>query len=163
VEHNRRFRKVAAQAEDYHGRRPTRRELHEIFRLETERTVSNDWVIRHQGRCWQLQPRQRRYGPTKSKALVCEWEDGTVEVHYRGERITFAELKEAKQKAAEPSLPVVRTLALRRPDKDHPWRQPLSNHEAVAGKPDPRRAARGNASLRFALTAGLRFRAHSHE
>ena len=39
----------------------------------------------------------------------------------------------------------------------------LSDHEAVAGEADPRRAARGNASLRFALTTGLRFRTHSHE
>jgi hypothetical protein len=39
----------------------------------------------------------------------------------------------------------------------------LSNHEAVAGEADARRAARGNASLRFALTTGLRFRTHSHE
>src|SRR5260370_24099192 len=31
----------------------------------------------------------------------------------------------------------------------------LSNHEAVVGEADVRRAARGNASLRVALTAGL--------
>jgi len=46
-EHNRRFARVAAKPEDYHGRKPTPRELHEIFRLEAERTISNDWVIRH--------------------------------------------------------------------------------------------------------------------
>ena len=31
----------------------------------------------------------------------------------------------------------------------------LSNHEAVAGEADARRAARGNASLRFALITGF--------
>ncbi len=36
-EHNRRFARVAAKPEDYHGRKPTPRELREIFRLETER------------------------------------------------------------------------------------------------------------------------------
>ena len=35
--HNRRFARVAAKPEDYHGRKPTTRELREIFRLETER------------------------------------------------------------------------------------------------------------------------------
>ncbi len=39
----------------------------------------------------------------------------------------------------------------------------LSNHEAVAGEADARRTARGNAPLRFALTTGLRSRAHSQE
>jgi hypothetical protein len=62
--------------------------------LETERTISNDWVIRHEGRYLQLQPGQRRYGPTQSKAPVCEWEDGAIEVYYRGERVAFIELKE---------------------------------------------------------------------
>src|SRR6266704_1335795 len=71
-EHNRRFARVAAKPEDYHGRKPTPRELREIFRLETERTISNDWVIRHEGRYLQLQPAgQGHYGPTQSKAPWC--------------------------------------------------------------------------------------------
>ena len=72
-EHNRRFALPAAKPEDYHGRKPSTCELREIFRLETKRTISNDWVIRHEGRSLQLRPGQRRYGPTQSKALVCEW------------------------------------------------------------------------------------------
>src|SRR3984957_20176604 len=44
-EHNRRFARPAAKPEDYHRRKPTARELRQIFRLETERTISNDWVI----------------------------------------------------------------------------------------------------------------------
>jgi hypothetical protein len=75
--HNRRFAVPAVEPEDYHGRKPSARELREIFRLETERGISNDWVIRHEGANLQLKPDSRRYGPTQSKALVCEWEDGT--------------------------------------------------------------------------------------
>src|SRR6266404_5614036 len=36
-QHNRRFARKAAKAENYHGRKPTARELHDIFRLEAER------------------------------------------------------------------------------------------------------------------------------
>ena len=62
------LRGSAAKPEDYHGRKPTARELRRIFRLETERRISNDWVIRHEGRYLQLQPAgQRRYGPTKAR------------------------------------------------------------------------------------------------
>jgi len=39
----------------------------------------------------QLKPQNKRYGPTQTKALVCEWEDGAVEVHYRGERLDYEE------------------------------------------------------------------------
>ena len=126
-EHNRRFAGEAAKPEDYHGRKPTTRELHEIFRLETERAISNDWVVRHEGRLLQLQPKQRRYGPTKGKALVCEWEDGSREVYYRGERIAFNELKELPQKAPNSAAPVARAIVVRKAKKDHPWRRGFGN------------------------------------
>jgi transposase len=125
-EHNRRFRREAARAEDYHRRKPSGRELREIFRLETERGISNDWVIRHEGRALQLQPRNQRYGPTRSKALVCEWEDRTIEVYYRGERIAFAELREPLRKV-EPRPATVRAILVRKAKKDHPWRQSYQN------------------------------------
>jgi hypothetical protein len=85
AEHHRRFAQEAARGENYHVRAPSAAKLREIFRLETERSISNDWVVPYRGHFLQLQPQNRRYGPTKAQALVCEWEDGAVEVHYRGE------------------------------------------------------------------------------
>ena len=125
--HNRRFARPPAKAEDYHGRKLTARELRQIFRLETERTISNDWVIRHEGRYLQLQPGNRRYGPTKSKALVCECEDGSMEVYYRGQRIPFTELPETKLKAPQVVPPASRVQVVRKPKKDHPWRRGYQN------------------------------------
>jgi transposase len=125
--HNRRFARPAAKPEDYHGRKPTARELRQIFRLETERTISNDWVIRHEGRYLQLQPGNRRYGPTKSKAVVCEWEDGTTEVYYRGERMAFTAISEPVQKPSPPPGPAARTVVVRKPKKDHPWQRSYKN------------------------------------
>jgi transposase len=126
-EHNRRFARAAAQPEDYHRRKPTARELRKIFRLETERTISNDWVIRHRGRSLQLQLSHRRYGPTQSKALVCEWEDGAMEVYYRGERMAFTELQEPVRKACALRPPAARAMVVRKAKKDHPWRQSYQN------------------------------------
>jgi transposase len=122
-QHNRRFARPPAQPQDYHRRRPSARELRQIFRLETERSISNDWVIRHAGRWLQLQPGQRRYGPTRSKALVCEYEDGSVEVYYRGERIGFHQIEEPIREVVE-SRPAA-TERIRGKSKakpDHPWR-----------------------------------------
>jgi hypothetical protein len=126
-EHNRRFAREAAKPEDYHRRKPMARELREIFRLETERTISNDWVIRHEGRSLQLQPSNRCYGPTQSKALVCEWEDGAMEVYYRGERMAFTELHAPERKASEPRSLAARAIVVRKAKKDHPWRQSYQN------------------------------------
>jgi transposase len=125
--HNRRFARPPAKSEDYHGRKLSARELRQIFRLETERTISNDWVIRHEGRYLQLQPGNRRYGPTKSKALVCEWEAGTMEVYYRGERIAFTELLETKPQTTPVLPPPSRVPVVRKAKKDHPWRRGYQN------------------------------------
>jgi transposase len=125
-QHNRRFALAAAKSEDYHGRKPTSRELRQIFRLESERAIGNDWVIRHDNRYLQLQPKQRRYGAVgQSKAVVCEGEDGTTEVYYRGEAISFIELAEAPRKPTVPVLPALRgqSVVVRKAKANHPWRQ----------------------------------------
>jgi transposase len=122
-QHNRRFARPPSQPEDYHRRTPSRGELREIFRLESTRSISNDWVVRHEGRCFQLHPGSRRYGPTQSKALVCESEDGAVEVYYRGTRIGFDEIAEPLREVAE-LRPRAASLRVRRQAKpDHPWRR----------------------------------------
>ena len=126
-EHNRRFARAAANPEDYHGRKPTARELRQIFRLETERTISNDWVIRHNRRSLQLQPGQRRYGPSQSKALVCEWEDGAMQVYYRGERMAYTELQESMPRESQPVPPAARVMVERKAKQDHPWRRGYQN------------------------------------
>jgi len=135
LEHNRRFARPSARPEDYHGRKPSARELHEIFRLETERSISNDWVIRHEGRSLQLNPGSRHYGPRQSKVLVCQWEDGNMRIYYRGEQIAFTELKEQVQTSRElcPSAP--RPIVIRKARKDHPWRQGYQNMRARVPTP----------------------------
>jgi len=132
--HNRRFTVPAAKPEDYHGRKPSARELREVFRLETERGISNDWVIQHEGRALQLQPRLRRYGPTRSKALVCQWEEGTMEVYYRGERIAFEELKKPPRKLSAPLPSPARPIVVRKTNADHPWRQGYRNMRTPISK-----------------------------
>ena len=126
-EHNRRFAHAPSLPEDYHRQAPRRAELRQIFRLETGRRISNDWVVRYEGRYLQLKPQQRHWSPTQAKAVVCEWEDGRLEVHYRGERIAFQELsappvrpvREAPGTSIETSDPQVRW----KPALNHPWRK----------------------------------------
>jgi len=86
AEHNERFARAAASGEDYHRKRPSRKDLDEVFRLETERAIGNDWVVRHQNRLFQV-TRQSRYAPAQSKVVVCEWEDGKLEIRYGGRRL----------------------------------------------------------------------------
>jgi transposase len=126
AEHNRRFARPAARSEDYHRAAPSSQELDKIFRLQTERFVSNDWVVRYQGRTLQLRPPSRRYAPRESKALVYESEQGRMEIHYRGEPVRFQELPTAQgseplEQAAQIHVPHVRPRP--KPDNEHPYKR----------------------------------------
>jgi transposase len=126
-EHNRRFAREATRPENYHVRAPSLAKLREVFRLEMERWISNDWVVQYRGHFLQLKPQNKRYGPTQTKALICAWEDGAVEVRYRGKRMDYEELAvrpPGMQVAADEAR---RELASQqvgsKPAPDHPWRR----------------------------------------
>ena len=131
-EHNRRFARVAARPEDYHRRAPCARELEKIFRLQSERVISDDWVVRYESRFFQLEPQSRHYAPARGKVVVCEWPEGRVDIEYRGHTVPWREIPAP----AKPRVPEVRpalerarvaTPPIRKrkwvPPADHPWRQ----------------------------------------
>lgn len=100
-EHNRRFARPAARPEDYHRRAPCAAKLDKIFRLETERVIGDDWVVRYDNRFFQLQPQSQHYAPARGQVLVCEWPDGRLDIEYRGRAVPWREIP-------APSKPSVR-------------------------------------------------------
>jgi len=91
-EHNGRFRCAAAEEENYHRQAPSAVELREVFRLESERIISNDWVVRYDNRLLQVQAQSRKYAPAQGKVVVSQWQDGTVEIEYRGRKLPWKEI-----------------------------------------------------------------------
>src|SRR5205085_6556512 len=75
AEHNERFADAPAEAANYHANAPSAKHLKKIFRLEHERTISNDWVVQHAGRLYQLERESRNYAPVKAKVAVYESPD----------------------------------------------------------------------------------------
>lgn len=123
-DHHQSFAIDASSGVDYHLPAPGAKQRREIFRLETERVLGNDWVVRHENRFYQVEGQSRSYAPAKSKVTVCEWEDGTMEIHYRGRKLTWHVIQErprtpepSGQKRGKPQTrPVVQAA-------DHPWRK----------------------------------------
>ena len=101
--------------------------MREIFRLETERVLSNHWVVRHENRFYQVERQRQHHAPAKSRVRVCAWENGRMEIHYRGPKLKGKEIGgRAEVRNAEDSGPrEVATVARRkwRPGPDHPWRR----------------------------------------
>src|SRR6201997_2185197 len=90
-EHNR-FARAAARPEDYHRRAPRAAELDRIFRLESQRVISDDWVVRYDNRFFQVEPESRNYAPARAKVVVGEWPEGRVGIEYRGRAVPWREI-----------------------------------------------------------------------
>jgi len=148
ADHNARFARPAASPEDFHTPVPAGVDLNQVFRLETTRTVSNDWVVRHDHRLLQIDRRGRHYPPARSTVLVCEYEDGHLELQYRGERVPWTEITVSAQLTTpEPPRPRAPSLPRRsnRPSPHHPWRRSyrdlpdrFSPGEHIPGRVAPR-------------------------
>src|SRR5882762_5577880 len=130
-EHNRRFARTAAKAEDYHRRALRGAELDRIFRLENERTISNDGVVRYQNRWLQL-AQSRPGAPAQDKVLVCEGRHGNIAIEYRGRALRWQEIpaprrpieiesKPSENPATQPKRPRVQRKWV--PPSNHPWRE----------------------------------------
>jgi len=145
VDHNRRFAKVAARPEDYHRKTPSAAELRNIFRLETERTISNDWVVRYENRWFQVQRQSRHWAPTRAKVTVCEWQDGSIEIHYRAQKLSWTEIQARQAKPVAQPAPRPPKQGKSEPAVDHPWRKSYQTMRAV-GRDRPACAVVGGAA-----------------
>jgi transposase len=132
AEHNQRFAVAAREPGDYHRAQPRKTELDEAFRLETERTIGQDWVVRHQNQFFQVQ-RESAYAPAGAKVVVCEWEDGRREIRYRSKSLRFEAIGERPMKAKQESRPARRHRPAA-PTASHPWRKSYQEMHAWAAK-----------------------------
>jgi len=124
-EHNQRFRRAAAKRQDYHRPAPRAEQLHQILRLEHERTVSLDWVVRYQNRYFQLPRQSQHYVPTGGQVTVGEWEDGTIAIEYRGQAIPWQEIAAPVKppRYADSPVPAPPQRSKSVPAAEHPWRR----------------------------------------
>jgi transposase len=128
ADHNARFARPPASADDYHVPCPRGLRLDTVFRLEETRTVSNDWVVRYHNRLLQLE-RQSGHAPARSTVLVSEDAEGQIEIRYRARVMHWTEIVPT----AAAALPLGATAVNRpvsapvargpRAGADHPWRQ----------------------------------------
>jgi len=124
-EHNARFAVRPAAPQDFHLPSPGVRKLEKIFRLERQRALSNDWVVRDENRFYQVERQSLHHAPAKSKVTVCEWENGRREIHYRGQKLSWKEIPARPLPSRQEEEPLVAVEAAKkkwRPGPDHPWR-----------------------------------------
>jgi transposase len=146
AEHNRRFTQAPSSADDFHVAVPRSVRLDHVFRLEEQRTVANDWVVRYDNRLLQLE-RQNGLAPARSTVLVYEDRAGQIEIRYRDRVMRWTEVSVARR--ARPAAPPAPPTKSGRPDApvrgpraggDHPWRHAIEDHRVALQLAKDRRA-----------------------
>ncbi len=130
AQHNERYARAAAAEADYHRRRPTSRQLDEVFWLEEERVVSEDWVVRYKNRLLQLERQSQQWAPSQSRVRVRENQAGEIAIYYRGHRLPFHDWQPAstslgggRDSAPSPAPPSHHPRRTPAPAPNHPWKQ----------------------------------------
>jgi hypothetical protein len=79
-QHDLRFAVAPQKPEDFHTRLDRRLDLKQVFCLEEQRVVGNDWVIRYENKALQIlvNNRAKRHTGPRSKVLVRETEQGEI-------------------------------------------------------------------------------------
>jgi len=94
-----------------------------LFCLETERSISNDWVCAMRT-LFSLE-RTSDY-PAQAKVTVCEWEDGRTEIRYKGKARRIREIERRSPHRPRSVWWINRrSLALEAAGQP-PWRKPAS-------------------------------------
>ena len=126
ADHHARFAPTAAEPQDSHRKAPSVRELEQVFCLETERSISHDWVVRYENHYFQLE-RTSDYPPRQAKVMVCEWEGGRIEIRYQGKARPHREIAAPGLRPVAP-IRVGEKLPRRKsgwkPPASHPWKRP---------------------------------------
>lgn len=144
--HNARFAVAPLEAADFHLPLDRRLHLTDVFCLEAQRVVGNDWVVRYDNRALQLQPtaRAKRFTAPKARILVRESVTGEIRLMARSmagdeQCLAWVELSPATQAArateraaARAALPPVRPPRLTPPAGYTRAGKPLSANQMAA-------------------------------
>jgi len=122
-QHNNKYAVTAREKSDFHLAVGARLDLNQVFCLEEDRKVSNDWVVQYGKRWLQIEAEQKRLVGAGSAVVVREHRDGTLTLLQGGTVLRWHELTQRPKTTA----PVINRRVVRRPKPapDHPWRKPI--------------------------------------
>jgi len=103
--------------------------IDKIFSIQTKRTVSNDFTVRHQGKWYQLSEVQPILVLRKDKVLMEERINETMFISLRGKSLNYQLLPKRPERANQTKvIALTRTKSSWKPPADHPWRSPFNSN-----------------------------------
>jgi len=122
-QHNSKYAVRARERADFHLAVEAGLDLNQVFCLEEERKVSNDWVIQYGKRWLQIQAEQNKPVAAGSVVIVREHRDGALTLLQGKTVLHWHELIE-RPRAKEPARKR-RVVTRPKPAVNHPWRKPF--------------------------------------
>lgn len=120
---NEKFARPAREPKDAHRHVPKGLDLRNVFCLDEQRTVANDWTISYRGQAIQIHKLNAPLPKPGDKVLVRTWLDGQVHIVFRNHplQVKFLEkppVKPPKMKTLKPPR-----ITKRKPSSNHPWKR----------------------------------------
>jgi len=132
-QHNRKYAVTAREKADFHLPVGAPTDLNQVFCLEEERKVSNDWVVQYGKRWLQIEAEQKRLVTAGSTVVIREHRDGSLTLLQGGVMLHWHELTQ-RPKTAAPAIK--RRVVMRpKPAPEHPWRKPTHAAQRREGVP----------------------------
>lgn len=129
-DHNKRFGRKPSVATDCHRALGPKQNLASILSIQTERVVSNDYVVRWSNRYYQLLP-PAYPGLRKGTVVIEERRDGMVVIRFGDRNVPYREIErggEEKPKPAGEDGRAEQPLAPPEPQKGSGSQKPAANH-----------------------------------
>ncbi len=121
-QHNAKYAVEPRERADYHERLPQSFDFEQVFCLEQERKVSNDWVIQYGNRWLQIEREGQKVAVQAGNTVVLrEQRDGSLTLWWNEKELRWHELTQRPERA-DPT-PKRRVVTRPRPAPDHPWRK----------------------------------------
>lgn len=120
---NEKFARPAREPKDAHRRLPKGLDLRDVFCMEEQRTVANDWTISYRGHVIQILKLNAPLPRPGDKVMVRTWLDAQVHVVFRQHQlqVKFLEKPPVKQPKIKALTPPRTTK--RKPASNHPWKR----------------------------------------
>lgn len=99
--------------------------IDKIFSVQTERTVYNDFTVKHNRQWHQLEQEQPTTVFKKDKVLIEERVSGEMFISLRGNYLNWRTLPKRPEKVKDTPIVLVRRKSSWKPPADHPWRRPF--------------------------------------
>lgn len=135
AEFNERFSVAARNGTNAHRRLYQKHKLDEILCIRTERTVMNDYTVRHESRWYQIAAEQAIRIRPGDKIWMETRLDGSTHLRFKGCYLVSQLLKQRPVASRQDAGPKRKPGSHRwKPPSTHPWRCPLLVNERTVGR-----------------------------